>query len=153
MSNLEDDVLREVHGRLTRRMAPIAAGMGLAFIWGLYFLREFAGFDFLAWLKNHEPVPPVVYLIVAILGTIIIVIVTAREMRTSSALALGGKYVDGKVIRVGLLSSHGMTPVTVSYVVDGTGYKKRTDMLKGKSVGDSVRVLYDPKNPRTCHVS
>ncbi|HWE95604.1 MAG TPA: hypothetical protein VG269_16690 [Tepidisphaeraceae bacterium] len=152
MSKLEDDVLREVHGRLTRRMAPIAAAMGLAFIWGLYFLREFAGFDFVAWLKNQEPVPPVVYLIVAILGTIIIVIVTARELRTSSALALGGKYVDGKVIRVGLLSSRGMTPVTVSYVVDGTGYKKRTDMLKGKSVGDSVRVLYDPKNPRTCQV-
>jgi hypothetical protein len=152
MSKLEDEILREVHGQLTRRMAPIAAAMGVAFVWGLYLLREFAGFDFFAWLKNREPVPPVVYLIVAILGTIIIVIVTAREMRTSAGLALGGKYVDGKILRVGLISSHGMTPVTVAYVVEGTEYKKRTDMLNGKAVGDSVRVLYDPKNPRTCKV-
>ena len=78
---------------------------------------------------------------------------SAVKLAKINALARRGVPVAGTVVKVGVLTRNGRSPVTVRYKADGRDYTIRRD-LERSSVADgaTVWVVYDPQSPSRCEM-
>ena len=133
-----------------------AAGAVAVLLWSIYLLRAIFHFDVIAFLHNEsddlyhrENVDrTTLYLILAIVGTLIAAIWAFAKSRKISELVRNGVTTTGTVVEKSMLKHHGMVPTTITYTVDGKTYQFRKDMLDGQyNVGDTVEIMYDPARP------
>lgn len=126
--------------------------IGAVALWVLYGVRAIFGVDLAQRWSRSEPAPTILYLVLAVLGSVVAGVWTAWNLKVRGRLLTHGKMVAGKVVAVAGYSSSGQQPVTFTYVVGGKEITLKKDLLKGYKVDDVVGVLYDPEKPERCEV-
>ena len=115
----------------------IGLAIALAVMWGLYLISLLGNVDPIGWLhgdshagRGKDALPPTVYLVLAVVGTIVLTIWTLVKNRGTFNLAKNGVRVEGRVTKIGIIGRAGMVPVTIAYPVDGVERKIRVDLPK-----------------------
>jgi hypothetical protein len=135
--------------------APPAAGLGMA-TWVTILASALllsALWGFVAWLKwgadvRREPYDLLVYSALAAVTTVVAVPGLLLHVRKLRALTTRGAVTQGRVEHVSPFTKHGMSPVTIAYLVNGREYRVRRDLpRKHFAAGGTATVLYDPLKP------
>ncbi len=149
MNDKQIDRLKGYKAKAVRTQIQLTVGI-IVFVWAIYLLKLFVGFDLMATLKGREPASPSIYLIGAMVFSVLTLAWQLPRIQKARALASRGVWTPGTVTAVSALRRNKMVPVTIQYTADGVEYKTRQDMPQGHAVGDTLTVLFDPSNPRRC---
>lgn len=124
----------------------------VAFMWLLYLLRAGFDVDLISHSGQQDKVPTATYLGLAIAATVICFIWATVLVRKQRDLASRGRSTTGTVTSTSALQKRGFSPTTISFEVDGKPYKVRKDLRRTYVVGQTVQIVYDPDNPKSCEI-
>lgn len=146
---------------LSARWPFVVAAIISAMAWLFYLLAAVFKIDVSDLLNPHNRDPyarqdqinvPLMYLSIAIGMTFAATIWAFFKSRKIRRLSAVGVSTDGTIVSKSLLRRNGMCPATIAYSVDGVEYQTRRDVAGSANEGDSVKIIYDPKNPKRCEV-
>jgi hypothetical protein len=151
---------RQISPRLKRQIFwehSFGPAGGVVIAWSLYVADSVFGVDLIAILKNRgerpEFNPALLYLIAAIVATVICIVIAAVRMRKGWALARDGVEVTGTITSVGRIAMLGCVKVECRYSYQGQNHVFAWSHIKASkklSEGDSATLIVDPTNPKHC---
>jgi hypothetical protein len=122
--------------------------------WSMYLANVWFGFD----LRPREGRDPhekeSLYFWLATIATPIALLVGWWRARTALHLARCGVEVEGTIVGVGLIGSHGGVRIDCTYVYDGKTYSYAfSGPRKLYSKGQAIELVVDPDQPSRCRQS
>jgi hypothetical protein len=161
MSGAEKQSPREIPERLRKQIIlnqSVVPFVMLVLAWIVYLVAAVWKFDIIGYLHNSfrndkfDANTPFEYLCLASIGTIGCAIYVLLAIHKALGLARYGVEIQGEIVKLGALSIHRFGHVYCHYSYNGNSYSvvwsEHVDEAATLSVGDSVALIVDPKNPK-----